>query len=331
MDKPDHAIRIVFMGTPAFAVASLKALVINGYDVAGVVTVPDKPAGRGRKLRQSEVKEFALEHHLPLAQPVSLRDPAFLQTLRGWKPDLIIVVAFRMLPEEVWKIPPMGTFNLHASLLPQYRGAAPVNRAIMAGDTLTGLTTFLIDDQIDTGGILLQTPVEIGAEESAGELHDKLMEVGAQLVQKTVDLISKGEAKPQPQIIPSEGLRTAPKIHKEETFLNWNRPVLEILNTIRGLSPYPAAIMVLKHPDQGMLTAKVFKASMFTMETRHNAPTLVSDGKHYLHIHLVDGVIAITDLQLQGRKRMEIKEFLRGFPVLSGWLLAAEPGFSGDF
>lgn len=304
--------RIVFMGTPAFAVASLSALIEAGKQVVAVITSPDRPAGRGQKLQQSPVKVFAMEHGIPVMQPEKLKDPAFLEELRGYQADLQVVVAFRMLPEQVWNMPPRGTLNLHASLLPQYRGAAPINHAIMNGESETGVTTFLLQHEIDTGDILFAEKTRIGPEENAGELHDRLMNTGAALVVKTVRAIADGTATPKSQDLSAVrgSLRSAPKIFREDTRIDWDQPVEVIHNRIRGLSPYPAAFTTLY--DKSIKIYRAEKIPVASGTILPNAGTVVTDGKTFLRFVAADGFIDIMELQAEGKRRMEVVEFLRG-------------------
>jgi methionyl-tRNA formyltransferase len=307
-------LRIVFMGTPEFAVASLKALVENGYTVAGVVTAPDRPAGRGLQIHESEVKKYAVSCGLPVLQPEKLKDENFLNELKALNGDIQIIVAFRMLPEVVWKMPPLGTFNLHGSLLPHYRGAAPLNWAIINGDHQTGVTTFLLKQEIDTGNILFQERVEIGPEETLGELHDKLLPIGANLVLKTVEALANNEAMPISQNdleIDPKRLH-APKIFKETCKIDWNSSAVNINNLIRGLSPYPAAWTNFILNDS-ITAVKIFKAAVELTNHTCEPGDIVSDQKNYLKIACADGFIHILDLQLAGKKRLEIAPFLRGF------------------
>jgi methionyl-tRNA formyltransferase len=303
-------IPIIFMGTPEFAVTSLKTLLDKGYNVKAVVTTPDKPAGRGKNIQFSDVKKFALEHNLPILQPEKLKSPEFLAQLKEIDADLFVVVAFRMLPKEVWAMPKRGTINLHAALLPDYRGAAPINHAIINGETETGITTFYIDEQIDTGKIIMQERCAIEPEDNIGTLYDKLMFIGAEAVCKTVDIIASGNVNAIEQdSIRTEGLHPAPKITKEFCQINWNNKSVDIHNLIRGLSPYPAAWCYLKDD----ITAKIF-TSAYSIE-KHNleAGTFVSDNKSYLKVATQDGFVSILELQMQGKKRMAIKDFLNGF------------------
>ena len=307
--------RIVYMGTPEFAVAPLDALLKGrGYKVVGVVTVADKPSGRGLKMNESAVKKFAAAHEIPVLQPDKLKDPAFLEALAAWKADLFVVVGFRMLPEVVWRMPKMGTFNLHAALLPQYRGAAPINWAVINGDNLTGVTTFMIDQKIDTGGILLRQECRIAPDDTAGDVHDKLMAIGAELVVQTVEgLIQKNvETRVQRSFVQgSEVLRPAPKLTRELQHIDWNDTTRNIYNLVRGLSPFPGAFTELVKDGQAT-QLKVFFGEI--RSDLHAAPgTVLSDGKTYLAVATQDGALALTDIQLAGKKRMDVKAFLLGF------------------
>ena len=308
--------RIVFFGTPEFAVASLDALVRSGFDVVAVVTAPDKPAGRGLVPRQSAVKQYAMENGIPVLQPLNLKDPLFLEELRLLNPDIQIVIAFRMLPRAVWELPERGTFNLHASLLPQYRGAAPINRAIMNGETETGVTTFFINDQIDTGKIILVEKIPVSPYETAGELHDRLMEAGAKLVVETVSRIVAGTVIEQPQdmlISRNQPLRTAPKIFKEDCRIDWTRGTTEIFNQIRGLSPYPAAFTSFADSNGNVMDLKIFQCTAEISDHDLTPGTIFSPGKMALSVATADGLIRIQQLRLQGRKLMNIDEFMRGY------------------
>ncbi|NRF41329.1 methionyl-tRNA formyltransferase [Pedobacter foliorum] len=298
--------RIVFMGTPDFAVASLNALVEAGFDVVGVVTAADKPAGRGQKLQESAVKQYAASKGLKVLQPLKLKDPLFIEELKALNADLQVVVAFRMLPEMVWDMPAKGTINLHASLLPQYRGAAPINHAIINGEKESGVTTFFLKHEIDTGDVIFSESVKISDDETAGDLHDKLMNVGAGLLVKTVTAIDEGNytEQPQPQ---SDELKHAPKIFKEHCLIDWNQSAHKIYNLIRGLSPYPTAFTKLNDK-----TLKVFKAELEEKEPGISPGSFLSDGKTYLKFAAKDGFIKFTDLQYEGKKRMQVDEFLRG-------------------
>ncbi len=313
MRKED--LRIVYMGTPDFAVESLRCLVEGGYNVVGVITMPDKPAGRGHKIQYSPVKQYALEHNLPLLQPEKLKDETFLQALRTWKADIQIVVAFRMLPEVVWSMPRLGTFNLHASLLPQYRGAAPINWAVINGDTETGITTFFLRHEIDTGEVIQQVRVPIADTDNVGIVHDKLMTLGGQLVTETVDAILNGTVKtiPQEEMAVVGELRPAPKIFKETCRIDWNQPVKRIYDFIRGLSPYPAAWSELLLPDGTTMVVKIFETEKLSQPHQLSPGTLLTDGKSYIRIAVTDGLISIRALQLPGKKRLKTDELLRGF------------------
>lgn len=298
--------KIVFMGTPDFAVASLNALFENGYDIAGVVTAADKPAGRGQKLQESAVKKYAVEKGLKVLQPLKLKDPEFIEELRSLHADLQVVVAFRMLPEIVWDMPAKGTINLHASLLPNYRGAAPINHAIINGETESGVTTFFLKHEIDTGNVIFSGKVAIAEDDSAGDLHDHLMEAGAGLLVKTVKAIADGDYKEQPQTA-SDELKHAPKIFKEFCKVDWNQPVKSIYNLIRGLSPYPTAFTELNDK-----TIKIFKAKYEETAADVAPGNYVTDGKTFLKFAAADGYISLLDLQYEGKKRMMVDEFLRG-------------------
>ncbi len=297
--------RIVFMGTPDFAVASLDALVQANFDVVAVVTAPDRP-GRGQKLNESAVKKYAVEKHIPVLQPEKLKNAEFLETLASYKADLQVVVAFRMLPEVVWNMPPKGTINLHGSLLPQYRGAAPINHAIINGEKESGVTTFFLTHEIDTGNIILSDSVAIADNENAGDLHDKLMYIGAKLLVKTLKAIEAGEVSEQAQ--PQSGdLKHAPKIFKDDCKIDWNNQAQTIYNLIRGLSPYPTAFTFLNDK-----TLKVFKAEIEDKEPGIVAGGFLTDGKTYLKFATKDGFIKLLDIQYEGKKRMLIEDFLRG-------------------
>lgn len=302
------------MGTPDFAVASLDALIRAGKEVVAVVTAPDKPAGRGQKLQQSAVKQYAVEHQLPVLQPVKLKDEIFLEELKAFKADLQVVVAFRMLPVVVWNMPPKGTINLHGSLLPQYRGAAPINWAIINGEKETGVTTFFLQHEIDTGNILFAEKVSIGEDETAGDVHDKLMLTGADLVVKTVTAIEENnyQERPQDEFLGEDGnpleTKHAPKIFKETCLIDWNKPVRDVYNHIRGLSPYPAAFT---HLDGK--TLKVYSATYQMEKPELEAGQYRSDGKSFLKFACPDGYISLDTIQLEGKKRIGIAEFLRGY------------------
>ena len=316
MNKED--LRIVYMGTPDFAVEALRCLVEGGYNVVGVITMPDKPAGRGHKLQQSPVKQYALAHGLPLLQPEKLKDEAFLAQLRAWNADLQIVVAFRMLPEVVWAMPRLGTFNLHASLLPQYRGAAPINWAVINGDTETGVTTFFLKHEIDTGEVIRQERVPIADTDDAGTVHDRLMLLGGRVVTETVDAILAGTAAsiPQEQMAASGSLRPAPKIFKDTCRIDWSRSVKQVYDFVRGLSPYPAAWTELHQPGQEPVVLKVFETEK--LPGHHDQPVgaVMTDGKTYLRVAAADGWVGIRSLQLPGKKRLHVDELLRGFRLV---------------
>jgi methionyl-tRNA formyltransferase len=300
------------MGTPDFAVESLKALHENGYQVVGVITMPDKPAGRGHKIQYSPVKQYALDQNLRLLQPEKLKDETFLDELKSLQADLQIVVAFRMLPELVWNMPRLGTFNLHASLLPQYRGAAPINWAVINGETETGATTFFLQHEIDTGNIILQEKMPVSQTDTAGDIHDRLMVMGGKLVVKTVDLILEGKAQGKPQQH-SDELKLAPKIFKETCRIDWNKSTGELYNFVRGLSPYPAAWTEITSPSGELLQIKIFE----TKEERHahnqTPGKLLTDNKSFVKITTPDGYLNLLSLQLPGKKRMSVEELLRGY------------------
>lgn len=300
--------RIVFMGTPEFAVASLDALIKSGANIVGVVTAPDKPAGRGQKLNESAVKQYAVAHRIPVLQPEKLKDPAFIEDLRALNADLQVVVAFRMLPEVVWGMPEKGTINLHASLLPQYRGAAPINWVVINGEKESGVTTFMLKHEIDTGNVLFTEKVTLTGKETAGDLHDRLMAKGAGLLVKTVKAIESGRYQQHPQdSFENVEVKHAPKLFKEDCNIDFNQPVDMVYNRIRGLSPYPTAFTTLNDK-----TLKIFRA-----EKEHSEPGIqpggyLSDGKTHLKFACQDGFISVTDIQLEGKKRLNIEEFLRG-------------------
>lgn len=311
-------LRIVYMGTPDFAVAPLKALVEGGYNVVAVVTTPDKPSGRGLKVNESAVKRYAAELGLKIMQPEKLRDEQFVADFRALNADLGIVIAFRMLPEIIWSMPRLGTFNLHASLLPQYRGAAPINRAIMNGETVTGVTTFLLNPQIDEGAVLGQVKVEIEPTDNVGILHDKLMNVGVDLVLDTVEKLASGNAKPIEQEVLAEGaeLKPAPKIFKDDCHIDFTLSGCEITNLVRGLSPYPAAWAALTEN----LSAKIFDVTFEPQDVRvGECGTILSDDKHFIKVVCADGLIRINELQLSGKRRMSAEELLRGFRNITSY------------
>ncbi|MBN3519503.1 methionyl-tRNA formyltransferase [Algoriphagus lutimaris] len=303
-------LKIIYMGTPEFAVPAFEKLVDNGWNVVAVITAPDKPKGRGQKLIPSPVKESALKYNIPVLQPTNLKDPAFQLELRSYRADLQIVVAFRMLPESVWNMPPIGTFNLHASLLPNYRGAAPINWAIINGEKETGVTTFFLKHEIDTGSIIFQEKVPILDEDDLGSVYEKLMNKGAELVLKTVEAISKDEVTPIPQ---DESLAKhhAPKIFKETGKIDWNKPAIQIHNLVRGLSPYPAAWTELDGKN-----CKIFKTRVQPGDSQPHSPGIFdSDGKSYLKFQTGNGVLEVLELQMEGKKRMKVEDFLRGYKL----------------
>lgn len=300
--------RIIFMGTPDFAVASLAALLQAGEEVVAVVTTPDKPAGRGQKMHESAVKQYALQQGLPVLQPEKLKNPEFIAELQSYRADIQVIVAFRMLPEVVWNMPPLGTVNVHASLLPQYRGAAPINHAIIQGETYTGVTTFLLQHEIDTGHVLFSQRVEIGPQDTAGILHDKLMNAGAEVLLKTMNAIKNNDVHPVPQAqLEIAELKTAPKIFKEDCKIIWNRPTDQVYNHIRGLSPYPAAYTLLNDK-----VLKIFETEK-GLAIDKTPGGYVTDGKTFLAFATQDGSLSVNSLQLEGKKRMQIHEFLRGY------------------
>lgn len=314
MEKKD--LRIVYMGTPEFAVESLKRLVEGGYNVVGVITMPDKPMGRhGSVLQPSPVKTYAVSQGLKVLQPEKLKDEQFLEELRALRADLQIVVAFRMLPEVVWQMPRLGTFNLHASLLPQYRGAAPINWAVINGETETGITTFFLKHEIDTGEIIDQVRVPIADTDNVGIVYDKLMMLGGDLVLKTVDAILTGTVKtvPQDKLAEGEVLHPAPKIFKDTCRIDWSKGVKPVYDFVRGLSPYPAAWTELCEPDAAPVAIKIYETSKEFAAHSLASGTIVTDRKTYLKIASVDGYVHILSLQLAGKKRMEITDFLRGY------------------
>jgi methionyl-tRNA formyltransferase len=315
MRKED--LRIVYMGTPDFAVESLRALVEGGYNIVGVITMPDKPMGRhGSVLQASPVKQYAVSQGLPVLQPEKLKDEAFLNELRALQADLQIVVAFRMLPEVVWNMPRLGTFNLHASLLPQYRGAAPINWSVINGDTETGITTFFLTHEIDTGKIIRQKRLPIAETDDVGTVHDALMAMGSGLVVETVDLILKGEVDAIPQESfykdPSE-LRPAPKIFKDTCRINWQQPVKKIYDFIRGLSPYPAAWTEIVSPEGVRTVLKIYQTEKRLENHQLPVGTICTDKKTYIDVAVEDGYLRLLSLQLAGKKRLSIADFLNGF------------------
>lgn len=305
-----QSLRIIFMGTPEFAVASLDALVQSGANIVAVITAPDKPAGRGMKLNESAVKKYAVEKGLNILQPEKLKDPSFLDSLKALNADLQIVVAFRMLPEVVWNMPPLGTINVHGSLLPQYRGAAPINWAVINGEKETGVTTFKLKHEIDTGDILLQESFPIGENETAGDVHDKMKEIGAQLLVKTVKGIADGSIREVPQLT-SAVLKHAPKIFTETSKIDWRQSVDEVYNLIRGLAPYPSAFTYLNEK-----VLKIFKAHKEKNNPLISPGEMQTDGKTYIRFACADGYISLEEIQMEGKKRMNVIDFLRGYKLL---------------
>lgn len=321
MKKED--LRIVFMGTPEFAVGTLKCLVEGGYNVVAVVTQPDKPVGRHQDVLQpSQVKQYALSVGLPVLQPVKMKDPEFVEQLRAYQADLQVVVAFRMLPEVVWAMPRFGTFNVHAALLPQYRGAAPINWAVINGETQTGVTTFFLDHDIDTGRIIMQKPFEIKDFYNVEDVYDGLMALGAEIAVETIDKILEGEGQvdsmPQEAMIPvGNELHSAPKIFKETCQIDWNQSVKSVYNFVRGLSPYPGAWTTLSTPGGKQAVMKIFETAKTTKGTELKAGTLVQD-KNQLFVCTADGLLELKEVQLAGKKRMKAADFLNGFRDLTG-------------
>lgn len=317
----ENNIRIAYFGTPEFAASQLEAILKAGYEVAVVVTMPDKPAGRGRQIQHSDVKKTALEHGLPLLQPEKLKDPSFLEQLASYQANLFVVVAFRMLPAVVWQMPELGTFNLHASLLPQYRGAAPINFAIINGETETGLTTFFLNEEIDMGAVIMREKVGIRPDETAGELHDELMALGNKLVVETIKKVEQGTVDPLPQEQLAEGqtLKPAPKISKEFCNIDWSQDRLTIYNHIRGLSPYPAAHTQLISEMGERIEMKVFSSEMEACHPGMPVGSVVTDNKKYLKIAIKDGFIHLTQVQQAGKKAMPIADFLRGTRLDGLW------------
>lgn len=318
--------KIIYFGTPEFAASQLEAILAAGYEVPVVVTTPDRPAGRGKQMHASEVKECALKHGLPVLQPEKLKDEAFVEQLRSYNADLFVVVAFRMLPEVVWSMPPKGTINLHASLLPQYRGAAPINHAIINGETETGLTTFILDKEIDTGAMIMQEKLAIGETMNAGELHDALMSLGNKVLVETIRKIERGDINPESQdaIIAKEGmaLKPAPKIFKEDCYIDWKKSAREIYNFVRGLSPYPAAHAKIQNPEGEILDLKIFETEL-ALKNRQDDElfSIKTDEKTYLEVVLRDSCIKIVEIQQAGKKAMKIAEFLRGTRISEDWKL----------
>ena len=317
-------IRIAYFGTPEFAASQLEAIIGAGYEVAVVVTMPDKPAGRGRKIQYSDVKMTAMEHNLPLLQPEKLKDPDFLEQLASYQANLFIVVAFRLLPAVVWQMPALGTFNLHASLLPQYRGAAPINFAIINGEAETGLTTFFLNEEIDKGAVIMREKVSIRPDETAGELHDELMLLGNKVVVETIKKIESGQvtALAQEELIEGQALKPAPKITKEFCNIDWNQDCQTVYNHIRGLSPYPAAHTQLVSENGEAIDLKVFSSEI--ERCQHGLPigSVVTDNKKHLKLALSDGYIRLTNIQQSGKKSMPIDDFLRGTQLNGVWKTA---------
>ena len=320
----ERKIRIAYFGTPEFAASQLKAILEAGYEVAVVVTMPDKPAGRGQKIQYSDVKKTALEHGLPLLQPEKLKDPLFLEQLTSYHANLFIVVAFRMLPAVVWQMPGLGTFNLHASLLPQYRGAAPINFAIINGETETGLTTFFLNEEIDKGAIIMREKVAIRPDETAGELHDELMLLGNNVVVETIKKIENGNvaALPQETLAASQVLKPAPKISKEFCNVDWNQDCQTVYNHIRGLSPYPAAHTSLFSDNGENIALKIFGSTIEHCDTNLPIGVIVTDNKKFLKVAAKDGFIHLTHVQQAGKKAMPIADFLRGTQLIGTWKTA---------
>jgi methionyl-tRNA formyltransferase len=312
---------IIFMGTPEFAVASLDAIIQAGYNVKGVVTSPDKPSGRGLQLHSSPVKEFALKYGLPVLQPLKLKEPGFLEALRDLRADLQVIVAFRMLPEEVWGMPPLGTFNLHASLLPQYRGAAPINWAVINGETKTGVTTFFLNHEIDKGSVIYTHEIAIGEKDAAGDVHDRLMVVGAQLVVKTIADIVSGIAVPVDQHLMDiqEPIKPAPKIFKKDCRIHWDTEVKPLYNFIRGLSPYPTAWTEMINDMGETRTAKIYACTPLSKVHNLSPGSVMSDGRQYISVAARNGFINIDRIQLQAKNQLEVEDFLRGFPKINSY------------
>lgn len=312
--------RIIFMGTPVFAAQILKYLIENKVNVVACVTAPDRPAGRGQQIKQSDVKKVALDYKIPVLQPEKLTDTAFQQELINYNADIFVIVAFRMLPKAVWQIPKNGTFNLHASLLPAYRGAAPIHWSIMNGETETGLTTFLIDESIDTGAIILQEKLAIGANETVGELHDRMMLAGGPLILKTINILSNGEPSLIDQENTNQKVSYAPKLNKENTKILWHKNIDVIHNHIRGLSPFPVAWTTIRHKDHKQeKLLKIYSAEKVQFPSKDKIGWFQTSDKRIL-VQLADGVLQINELQLEGKKRMSASAFLAGFPV-EDWVL----------
>ena len=324
MTAMEKRIKIAYFGTPEFAASQLEAIINAGYDVAVVVTMPDKPAGRGRKIQYSEVKKCAMEHGLPLLQPEKLKDPVFLEQLASYQADLFVVVAFRMLPAVVWQMPRLGTFNLHASLLPQYRGAAPINFAIINGETETGLTTFFLNEEIDKGAVIMREKVAIRPDETAGELHDELMLLGNTVVVETIRKIEAGdvEALPQEALSKNQVLKPAPKISKEFCDVDWSQDCQTVYNHIRGLSDYPAAHTVMQAENGDTIELKIYASEIERCRPQIPVGSIVTDNKKFLKVALSDGFIHLTRIQQAGKKSMSIEDFLRGTQLIGQWKVA---------
>ena len=322
----ENKIRIAYFGTPEFASSQLEAILNSGYEVAVVVTMPDKPAGRGRKIQYSDVKKMALDHDLPLLQPEKLKDPAFLEQLASFQANLFIVVAFRMLPAVVWQMPKLGTFNLHASLLPQYRGAAPINFAIINGETETGLTTFFLNEEIDKGAIIMREKVSIRPNETAGELHDELMLLGNKVIVDTIKKIESGDvsALAQEELSENQILKPAPKITKEFCNVDWSQDCQTIYNHIRGLSPYPAAHTRIQSHDDESIDLKILDSEIEVCSHDVAIGSIITDNKKVLRVAAKDGFILLTDVQQAGKKRMSITDFLRGTQLNGHWKTVTE-------
>ncbi len=321
MNKKDPSeLRIVFFGTPELASHILEELIQSGKKIVAAVTAPDKPAGRGRKLQQSPVKKTAEQHDVPVLQPENLKSADFIQSLKDLQPDLQVVVAFRMLPEAVWALPPLGSFNLHASLLPDYRGAAPINWVIIKGEKKSGMTTFLLDHKIDTGNILFKESIPLDIEETAGSLHEKVKIRGARLVNKTIEALAAGDVEPLPQESAepkNKPLQKAPKIYKEDCRIHWDQPVEAIVNLIHGLSPHPGAFTEISKEDGEILMMKIYRARPEYSTERHLPGTILTDNKRFLKIAGKDGVVDVIELQVAGKKRMQTEELLRGMDFSS--------------
>lgn len=317
MDKKN--LKIIFLGTPEFAVESLDRMISEGFNVRAVVTMPDKIAGRGHKLLQSDVKKYALEKGLDILQPANLKDPGFLSQLASYEADLFVVIAFRMLPEAVWKMPRFGTFNLHASLLPSYRGAAPINRAVMNGEKITGVTTFFLKHDIDTGDIIAQESIEIADDENAGSVHDRLMQLGASMVVKILTMIVDSDGKIETLPQPEGEYFPAPKIFANDCIIRWSQPAVTIRNIIRGLAPYPAARTYITDTRNNTSSLKIFSADIVDYPELMDAlPGDMAFDRHRIYVKCADSVLAIKELQLQGKKRMTSEAFLLGFHPAPG-------------